>query len=195
MFGMFGGKPNYEKIFSSKNDTYNLIYGNRSKTSSILGDNVFIDAWLSSKNTGQVTAVIESEASKGDIPSLKQMIWLCELYFEDAPNSFKDPNQLLKFQTTYMQDRIKYCRKAIDCGLKDQAYYAMTSSAKLYNLYSRVPNAMDNQVVQLAVLGIVHYGQMFLESGTRDPQLIKDTKDILQHYTPMAKIAAQFAGR
>jgi len=54
---------------------------------------------------------------------------------------------------------------------------------------------MDNQVVQLAVLGIVHYGQMFLESGTRDPQLIKDTKDILQHYTPMAKIAAQFAGR
>lgn len=75
--------------------------------------------------------------------------------------------------------------------MNDQSYYAMASSAKLYNLYLRVPNAMDNPTVQLALLGIVHYAKMFLESGTREPELIQDTKDALKHFMPMAQIIAQ----
>jgi hypothetical protein len=79
--------------------------------------------------------------------------------------------------------------------MKDQSDYAMTSSAKLYNLYLRVPNAMDNIIVQFALLGVVNYAQMFLESGIREPDLIQDAKDALVHFMPMAKIAAQFSSR
>lgn len=190
MFG-FGKTPDYERIFSSKEETHKFIYGNRSKTSTILGDNAFIDAWLSSKNTGQVTSVIQSEALKGDVFSLKQMIWLSEIYFENAPNVFTDENQLLEMRTTYLQDRIKYCQKAIDCGLKDQSYYAMASSVKLYNLYSKAP--IDNPFGRLAILGIVNYAQMFLKSGINETDLIQDTKNALKHFLPMAERVAQLA--
>jgi hypothetical protein len=94
-----------------------------------------------------------------------------------------------------MQDRIKYCQQAIDCGLADQAYYAMASSVKLYSLYLCVPDAISNPAVQLALLGIVHYGQMFLESGPHEAELISDVKDALQHYTPMAELIAQMVAR
>ncbi len=191
MFRRFGRAPDYEKIFSSHEEIHKFIYGNRSKTSTILGDDDFIKAWLSSQNTGQVTSIIQKEALNGDIPSLKQMIWLSHISFEDAPNVFKDQNQLLKMRTTYLQDRIKYCQKAIDCGLKEQSYYAMTSSVELYNLYSSAP--IDNPFGRLALLGIVNYAQMFLKSGTNETDLIQDTKDALEHFKPMAEIAARFA--
>jgi hypothetical protein len=68
MFGMFSGTPDYEKIFSSKEETYKFIYGDRSKTSTILGDTAFLNAWLSSKNQGHVTNTIQNEAMNGDNP-------------------------------------------------------------------------------------------------------------------------------
>jgi hypothetical protein len=73
-FKKFRTKPNYEQIFSSQEETKKFIYDDRTKTSSILGDQNFINAWLDSKNCGEITAVIETEAMKGDIPSLKQVI-------------------------------------------------------------------------------------------------------------------------
>jgi len=76
MFGLFGKKPNFDKIFSNQAEITNYLFGDRSKTSAILGDDDFINAWLSSKNVGSVTAVINSHALKGDIPSLKQMMAL-----------------------------------------------------------------------------------------------------------------------
>ena len=195
MFGLFRAKPNYEEIFSSQDETRKFVYSDRTKTSSILGDNAFIKAWLESRNVGQVTAIIKSEAMRGDIPSLKQMIWLSDCYYEDAPNNFKNKGQILEARTSYLQDRIKYCQKAIECGLKEQSYYAMTSSAKLYNMYQHIPNSMDNPVVQMALLGIIVFAEMFLESGTREPELIQDAKDAIAHYSPMANLVAQMVGR
>src|SRR5690606_37645868 len=106
MFGLFRKKPNFEKIFSNQVDITEYIYGDRSKTSNILGDKDFINAWLSSRNEENVTAIIQKQALEGDIPSLKQMIWLCELYFSDAENHVMDANQLLMLKTKLMQDRV-----------------------------------------------------------------------------------------
>lgn len=195
MFGLFRTGLNYEKIFSSQDETRRFLYADSSKTSSILGDEAFINAWLGSKNVGNVNAVIKSEAMRGDVPSLKQMIWLSNVYYEDAPNKFKNPDQLLEARTVYLQERIKYCQNAIEFGLTDQSYYAMTSSAKLYDMYQHIPNSMNNPVVQMAVLGVVAFAEMFLESGTRERELIQDAKDAIAYYTPMANIVAQMVER
>jgi len=188
MFGLFNSKPNYEEIFASQEKTRSFIYADRAKTSSILGDNSFIEAWLDSRNVGQVTAVIEHEAMQGDIPSLKQMIWVSDLYFEDATNNFKDKGQLLEMQTMYLQDRIKYCSKAIEFGLKDQSYYALVSSVKLYSLYGNIPLSNQNSAAPKALENIIKFAEILIKSGINEPELIQDAKNAIAHYGPMAKL-------
>ena len=188
MFWLFRSKPNYEEIFASQEKTRSFIYADRAKTSSILGDNSFIEAWLDSRNVGQVTAVIEHEAMQGDIPSLKQMIWVSDAYFEDATNNFKDRSQLLEMQTMYLQDRIKYCSKAIEVGLKDQSYYALVSSVKLYKLYEKIPLSNKNSVAPIALQNIIKFSDIFIKSGVNEPELIQDAKNAIAHYGPMAKL-------
>ena len=191
MFGLFRAKPNYAKIFASQDEVRRYLYSDRTKTSSILGSSEFINAWLESGNSEQVTSVIKSEALNGDTPSLKQMIWLADCYYQDAPNHFKNDAHLLEARTSLLQDRIKYCRKAIECGLKDQSYYAMTSSIKLYKLYQRIPDSIGNPIVQMALLGIIVFAELFLESGAQEPELIQDAKDAIEHYSQMARFVAQ----
>lgn len=188
MFGFFRSKLNYEEIFSSQEKTRKFIYEDKSKTSSILGDNAFIEAWLDSRNVGQVTAVIEHEAMKGDIPSLKQMIWLSDAYFEDARNIFKDKNQLLEMQTMYLQDRIRYCEKAIEFGLKDQSYYALVSSVKLYELYKKIPLSNEGSIAPKALGDIIKFANILIASGIKEPELIQDAKGAIAHYGQMAKL-------
>jgi hypothetical protein len=144
MFKIFNRRPNFENIFADSSKIHKFIYGDRARTSTILGEKGFINAWLSSKNSWHVTTVIADEALKGDVPSLKQMIWLCEIYFNDVENIAMDSSKRLLLKTNYMQDRVVFCQKAIERGLKDQSYYAMASSVRLYILYSRLPNSMDN---------------------------------------------------
>ncbi len=188
MFGIFNKKPDLEKIFSSQSEITNYIYGDRKRTSEILGDDSFINTWLSSRNSGNVTTVIINQALTGDIPSLKQMIWLCEIYFSDVENHTKDANQILTMKTKYMQDRIMFCQKAIDYGLKEQSYYAMTSSIKLYLLYSNIPNSMDNQITRNALAGIIKYANILIESKNQDKELTDDAKSAIEHYGSLAKI-------
>lgn len=188
MFGIFNKKPDLEKIFSSQSEITKYIYGDRKRTSAILGDDSFINAWLSSRNVGNVTAVISSQALAGDIPSLKQMIWLCEIYFGDVENRTRDANQALTMKTKYMQDRVMFCQKAIECGLKEQSYYAMTSSAKLYLLRSNIPGSIDDQITRNALTGILKYANIFIESGNQDRELIEDAKAAIEHYGPLGKI-------
>lgn len=165
-----------------------FIYTDRAKTSSILGDNAFIEAWLDSRNVGHVTAVIEHEAMQGDIPSLKQMIWVSDAYFEDATNNFKDRSQLLEMQTMYLKDRIRYCNKAIEVGLKDQSYYALVSSVKLYKLYEKIPLSNENSAAPMALQSIIKFADIFIRSGVNEPELIQDAKNAIAHYGPMAKL-------
>lgn len=188
MFSIFNKKPDFEKIFGSQAEITKYIYGDRKRTSEILGDNSFINAWLSSRNVGNVTAVISNHALAGDIPSLKQMIWLCEAHFGDVENRTKDANQLIIMKTKYMQDRVMFCQKAIECGLKEQSYYAMTSSAKLYLLRSNLPGSIDDQITRDALAGIVKYAKIFIESGNQDRELIEDAKSAIEHYGPLQRI-------
>ena len=188
MFGIFNKKPDFDKLFSSQSEIRNYIYKDRSKTSTILGDDEFINAWLSSKNVGQVTAVINDEALKGDVPSIKQMIWLCDIYFEDAEKNARDGRELLAIKTQYMKDRVMFCQKAIDRGLKDQSYYAMTSSARLFNLRSALPNSENDPITRDALMGIIKYAKLFIESGSHERDLIADAKGALEHYSPLAAL-------
>lgn len=188
MFGIFSKKPDLEKIFSSQSEITKYVYGDKKRTSEILGDDSFINAWLSSRNVGNVTAVIRNQALAGDIPSLKQMIWLCEIYFSDVENCTRDPNQALIMKTKYMQDRVMFCQKAIECGLKEQSYYAMTSSAKLYLLRSNIPGSIDDKIIRDALSGILKYAKIFIESGNQDRGLIEDAKSAIKHYGPLNKI-------
>lgn len=191
MFGFLKGNTNYEKIFSSRSETQRFLYNDRTKTSEILGDQKFINSWLDSKHVGDVTAVIKGEALRGDIPSLKQMIWVCDLYYEDAPNQYSSPGELLKARTVCLQERISYCQKAIEKGLSDQSYYAMTSSAKLYNLYANASGALENPIVQRALLGIIVFAEMFLETDIAEIALRQDAENAITHYSPMANVVAQ----
>ena len=50
---------------------------------------------------------------------------------------------------------------------------------------------MDNRVLQSAILGVVTYAQMYLESGAREPEMIQDANNALKQFMPMAQIVAQ----
>lgn len=188
MFGIFRTKPDFEKIFSSHSAIEEFIYGDKNKTSTILGDSEFVDAWLSSRNSGKVSAVINEKALSGDIPSLKQMIWLCEVYYDGAESLTKDSSQIIELKTKCMQDRVMFCEKAINSGLKDQSYYAMTSSAKLYLLRFGLPGSLNDQITRNALSDIVRYAKMFVDSGSREQELIADAKSAIKHYGPLLAI-------
>jgi hypothetical protein len=184
MFGIFS-KPNYEAIFSSQSEIRKFIYGDRAKTSAVLGDRGFMKAWLGSKSFPQVTALIGEEASKGDIPSLKQMIWLCNFGFEEVDNRTRDTNLRLQMKTGFLQERVMYCQKAIEHGM-DQSYYAMASSAKLYLLRSNLP--IDDPITLEALANIVKYAKHFIAYGSGERELVEDANGALEYYGPIAKL-------
>ena len=188
MFGIFGNKPNYEKIFSSTNETHRYIYGNKSRAVDILGDKAFIDAWLSSCNVAAVTAVIRNEALKGDIPSLKQMIWVTNLYFRDVDNITNDKTEQFNLKVAFLKDRIMFCEKAISLGLKDQAYIAMVSSANLYAIIAPQKNTTDTSTRD-ALNGIVNHARAFISAGHDDVELIRDAQELLRQYAPIAQLS------
>jgi len=192
MFGLFGRKPkvsnnprpDYEALFSSRKDTHRYIYGDRKKTVEILGGEDFIEAWLDSKHTGQVSAIISQEAMAGDVPSLKQMIWLCDLCYNDAENITRDRAEQTKRKKHFMQERISFCQKAIELGLMEHSYTAMASCAKIVQLN----DSLDDAATRDALRGAVRYAKMFLESRNTDPGLIEDAKGVLERYGRMDEL-------
>ncbi|RZN98123.1 hypothetical protein EKG40_31430 [Pseudomonas moorei] len=186
MFGFF--KVNYEKFFSSADETHRYIYGDRSRTAEILGNEKFIEAWLSSRNVAVVSTVIRDEALNGDIPSLKQMIWVSDLYFRDAENLTKNTTEQLNLKTAFLQDRIMFCEKAISLGLIDHAYHAMVSCANLYAILAPKQNNITDASTRSALNGIIKYARHFIESGYDDPELISDAKELLKQYVPIAQL-------
>ena len=62
MFSFFGKKPDYEAIFVSDDATQKLIYGDRAKTSKVLGDEAFVASWLASRHMSRVSNLIRREA-------------------------------------------------------------------------------------------------------------------------------------
>jgi hypothetical protein len=187
MFNPFKKKPNYSAIFSSPGATYELIYGDSSKTSEILGDQSFIDAWLSSPQMPRISTLIRQEAIKGDIPSVKQIIWLSEMYYQDSAQ-ISDTSKRSVIQISALTERIMFCDKAIDLGMKDWSYKAMASSKNLYSLLELGGASTSDQAMRDALNGIVKYSKLFLESGYNDSKLIEDAKGLLKHFEPLAKL-------
>ncbi|WP_318370759.1 hypothetical protein [Enterobacter sp.] len=190
MFGSFGKKKvDYEKIFSSAADTRQYIYSDRSKTVSILGDNDFIDAWLSSKNIGIVTQVIREEAIKNNLPSIKQMIWLYSLYFQNVENFASTKNEQTQLQITFLKERVLFCERAINLGLTGQSYYAMISSANLYSILAGLGSNISDTDAINALNGIIKFAKIFLASGENDQELIDDANALLKKYSALSQIS------
>ena len=187
MFNLFKKKQDYSSIFSSPTATYELIYGDRSKTSGVLGNQAFIDAWLSSPNMVRVSSIIRKEAISGDIPSVKQMIWLSELYYRDSAR-ISDATARSAIQKSALTERIIFCEKAIALGMKDRAYQAMVSCSNLYSLLEAGGAPIGDQEAREALNGIVRNSKLFLESGYNDPELTEDAESLLKHFEPLARI-------
>lgn len=183
MFGFFKKKVSYEEIFSDIAKTYKYIYQDPSKTSKILGDEEFIKAWLTSPMCQNVTMVIRSQASKGDIPSIKQMIWVAELLYNAVDGQPISNKEAFDQKVYLLKERIKFCDKAIELGL-NQCYYAMVSCERLYSILPDSEKKLDNMSdeAKYALNGIVdHAGQVLLLKG-EDPGLHDDANTLLKKY-------------
>jgi hypothetical protein len=184
----FKRKMDYEGLFSSADETCKYIYGNRSKTVEIMGNQDFIDAFFASKNTAKVNTVINNEAMKGDIPSLKWMIWFCHQRFLNAETMTRDRTLQLEMKVVALTERVMYCEKAMALGL-DQSYYAMTSCWNLSSIFETLPvTSATYETQKNAMNGVVKYARLFLESGYDDPDLIGDAKNMLWKFAPLAKL-------
>lgn len=83
LFGFGKSKKDYEIIFKNPKAVSQLLYSDRTKTSKILGDEEFINAWLSSEIQQEVYLLIRQEAIDGDVPSLKQMVWYLDMMYQN----------------------------------------------------------------------------------------------------------------
>lgn len=187
MFGLSKAKIDYEEIFSSLEKTHQHIYGDRSKTVEILGSEAFIDAWLSTRNDSVVIKAIYEEAHKGDIPSIKKLIWLYDLFLNEVENKKEDKTEQIQLKVKFLKDRIFCSELAIRFGLKDQSYYAMVSFANLYSILSQHKNLEDPHTIA-PIDGIILFAKRFLESGHDDHEMIEDAKNHLKQYTPIAPL-------
>lgn len=186
MFSFFGKKPDYEAIFVSDDATQKLIYGDRSKTSKVLGDEAFVDAWLASRHMSRVSNLIRREALKGDIPSIKQMIWLGDVIYRDSA-SMPDATRRAAYQKSVLQERILFCEKAISLGMPEKSYQAMVSSANLYTLMGSSV-AVTDELIQSTLSGIIRNAKLFLSIGCDDPGLIEDANNVLAKFEPLANV-------
>jgi len=184
MFGLFSKKPNYESIFASPEDTKKLIYGGRRKTADVLGNQDFIDAWLSSRHQKQVTSLIRIEALNGDIPSIKQMIWLGDIFYRDMAN-IPDATKRTQLQTFALAERIVFCEKAIGLGMTEKSYPAMMSCANLYHLSSK---SFTDDASRKAISGAVRHAKLFLTLDCDDSGMIDDAKLVLRDFGPLEMI-------
>ncbi|MBV5350021.1 hypothetical protein JZU71_02355 [bacterium] len=184
----FSRKPDYQKIFSSPSSTFEYLYSDRSKTASIMGDNAFIDAWLESTNVGQVTSVIRSEALKGDIPSIKQMIWVCELYYQNADTFTSDPKERIKMKVHFLKERVLFSEKAVSLGLRDRSYQAMISNVNLYRLLADQNTALTDVETRTALNGIITNATLYLSLNEDDAGMNEDAKNVLDEYGKFAQL-------
>lgn len=179
---LFSRKPNYDKIFSTPASTAEYLYSDRKKTASILGDEGFLDAWLESPNVGQITGVIRNEALKGDLPSVKQMIWVSDLYFQNADNFSSDPGKRKEMKVHFLQERILFAEKAVALGLRDRSYIAMISSVNLYRLISSATSKPTDVDIRTALNGIITNANTYLSLKGDDEGMNEDARNVLEEF-------------
>lgn len=181
-------KNKYEKAFASKDATHQLIYGNRAQTASVLGNADFLKAWFASDHFDSVTYIIGKEALDGDIPSIKQMIWLGDQVYQNAGNVTRNATEKRSLQIQASKERIRFCELAISKGLKDRAYQAMGSYYRLYALLGAKSGSAFSREINDIVDGIIRNARIYLACRNPDPEYIKEVKDALAHYSELAEL-------
>lgn len=201
MFGFLKNKRDYRKICQDPKAVYNLLYSDRSKTSEILDDGEFIDAWLNGDKQREITMIIRKEAINGDMPSLKQMVWFLGTLYQEISVAGIEKNEKLTALIGLLTERITYCKKLIALG-DPQHYYAMVSSFNLFKaMYARnEPGNLDkvrdvlNETVEFAnsviTMGINH------PAFGGDAGIVKDAENVLRETEGMRNVldAMAFGG-
>jgi hypothetical protein len=193
---MFGRKPDYSKIFASKETIFQHIYGNRGKTEEIIQSREFLEALSSSPNDQMVDAVISSEALNGDIPSLTYMMRLIQLHLEGLDQNVP-PAARIDARIQITADMGRYCDIAISKGYKqDPAFYAVTSSIALYNalthngvrpLSSAMPEREKSALVD-AMNSVIKYGKIYISTNPTDRDLALGAQQKVEEMERMAPI-------
>jgi hypothetical protein len=185
-------KSKFEKAFATKDATYQLIYGDRAQTANVLGNEDFIRAWFASDHLNRVTTIIGNEALAGDIPSIKQMIWLGEQVYQNVPNTTQNAADRVKLQIEASKERIRFCELAISKGLEDRSYQAMGSYARLYALVGAQPGSAFSKEIGDILDGIIRNAKIYLASPKADPEYVQDVRDALSHYSEVAELHGAF---
>ena len=133
MFNFSKARRNYKQICSDPNLVHKILYIDRRETAKILGDETFISAWLDSDKQRDITMLIRKEAMDGDIPSLKQMVWLLGMLYEEILHSNLDKKTKSQALIGQLEERIAFCNQLTLKGFP-QSYYAMISCHRLYQV-------------------------------------------------------------
>ena len=146
LFGFKKSKKDYEIIFKNPKAVYQLLFSDRTKTSKILGDEEFINAWLSSEIQQEVYLLIRQEAIDGDVPSLKQMVWYLDMMYQNILSIQMDDRQKFRDIVSVLGDRLFFCNQLTAKGIP-QHYYAMIT---LHNLHKAVMQFNQPGTLELA---------------------------------------------
>ena len=198
---MFGRKPDYNKIFSTKETIFQHIYSNRSKTEEIIQSREFLEALSVSPNDQLVDSVISAEAAKGDIPSLTYMMRLIQLHLEGLEQNVPAAARIdARIQIT--ADMRRYADIAIGKGDKQNpAFYAVTSSVLLYNalthngarpLDGAMPARQKAALVE-AISSVIKHGKIYISTNPEDRQLALGVQQKVEEMERMVPIIAQMS--
>ena len=184
LFGL-GKKKNYTKICQDPKAVANLLYADRRITSESLGDEDFISAWLGSDKQREITLVIRKEAIAGDVPSLKQMVWLLGNMQQEISAAGIPKEQKLELLVGILSERVDFCNKLISRGVP-QHYYAMISLHHLYSALREMNKTGTLQKTRDTLNEMVAHAQAVIDMGKDHPSFdgdagfIEDAKNILR---------------
>ncbi|SFD20822.1 hypothetical protein [Tropicimonas isoalkanivorans] len=193
MFGFGKSKKDYKKICQDPAAVAKLLYTDRSKTAEILGDSDFIGAWLDSENQREITMIIRKQAIAGDVPSLKQMVWLLGNMHQEISQAEIPKEKKLEALIGLLSERINYCDKLISKGVP-QHYYAMISLHHLYRALHELSKPGTLEKTRDTLNEMVKHAHAVVEMGKDHPTFdgdsgfIEDAKNILREGDDFRKL-------
>lgn len=198
MFGFGKKSVNYKEIFSDRATTHKFLYDDRSKTSTIFADKKFVDAWLSSAMQAQITAVIKNEADKGDIPSIKQMIWFLNIIHEEKLYARISEKDKAKILIKLNEDRIKFCDKLAEVADESRPYDAMFACHHLYEQLRRTGEEYYMKKQRDVLNKLLTYADEVVSMGDDnsafdgDKGFIQDAQKMIEDYSSKRDLLDSF---
>lgn len=193
MFGFGKSKKDYRKVCQDPKSVFDLLYTDRAKTSEILGDQDFINAWLDSEQQKEITMVIRKEAIGGDVPSLKQMVWLLGTIYQEVSSAQIGKTQKLEALIGILGERLNFCNQLIAKGVP-QHYYAMISAHNLYKALHELSKSGTLAKTRDTLNEMVSHAQAVIRMGKNHPAFdgdagfIADAENILREGEDLRKL-------